>query len=184
MDEVKRNREVKVKVQEKVAEMVDDFNRLRDEHRYGELEVVAGRLIEMAPDEPVAQQVWQNAKFIRRTIMNRQLADAKEEAIWGTFDDVERASYANVGDGREVAYDKTRWDEYVKKRTGADSRETRRTERELEIERRLKTPVLLRYENATLSEVVDGLSNLVGVNIHLDPRGLSQEGVEASTPGP
>ena len=53
---------------------------------------------------------------------------------------------------------------------------------ELEIERRLKTPVLLKYENTPLSEVVDGLSQLTGVNIHLDPRGLTQEGLNSDTP--
>ena len=30
--------------------------------------------------------------------------------------------------------------------------------------------------------MVDGLSQLAGVNIHLDPRGLSQEGVRSDTP--
>ena len=29
---------------------------------------------------------------------------------------------------------------------------------------------------------MDGLSELTGVNIHLDPRGLSQEGVNSDTP--
>lgn len=41
--------------------------------------------------------------------------------------------------------------------------------------------MLLKYEETPLSEVVDGLSELAGINIHLDPRGLSQEGVESST---
>src|SRR5262249_12011449 len=33
-----------------------------------------------------------------------------------------------------------------------------------------------------LSQVMDGLSALTGINIHLDPRGLSQEGVHSDTP--
>ena len=44
LDEIERSREVKVKVQEKVAELVDEFNRLRDEQRYAEMEIVAHRL--------------------------------------------------------------------------------------------------------------------------------------------
>jgi general secretion pathway protein D len=181
LDEVNRNREVKIKVQEKIAELVDEFNRLRDEQRYAEMEIVARRLIEIAPDEPVAQQVWQNAKFIRRTMMNQQTADAREEGYWSQLNDVETSSYANVGDANPLVYDQKRWEALVKDRKSGE-RETRRTERELEIERRLKTPVLLRYQDTPLSEVVDGLSELAGINIHLDPRGLSQEGVESSTP--
>src|SRR6185295_8364174 len=48
--------------------------------------------------------------------------------------------------------------------------------------RRLKTPVMLRYEDTPLTDVMSGLSELAGVNIHLDPRGLSQEGVNTDTP--
>ncbi len=180
LDEIERHREVRVKVQEKVAELVDEFNRLRDEQRYAEMEIVARRLIEIAPEEEVAKQVWQNAKFIRRTMMNQQVDEAREQANWQMLHDVETSSYANVDDANPLIYDQKRWEALVKGRKGSD-RETRRTERELEIERRLKTPVLLRYEDAPLSEVVQGLSELAGVNIHLDQRGLSQEGVESST---
>lgn len=181
LDEVNRNREVKLKVQEKVAELVDEFNRLRDEQRYAEMEIVARRLYELAPDEPVARQVWENAKFIRRTVMNQRTMDEREDAFWNQWNDVERASIPNVGDEHPLVYNQKRWEALVKDRTSGE-RETRRTERELEIERRLKTPVLLRYQDAPLSEVVGGLSELAGINIHLDPRGLSQEGVESSTP--
>src|SRR6185295_18699746 len=48
--------------------------------------------------------------------------------------------------------------------------------------RRLQTPVLLKYQETPLSEVMTGLSELTGVNIHLDPRGLSQEGINTDTP--
>lgn len=178
--EVERSREVRIKVQEKIAELVNEFNRLRDEQRYPEMEIVARRLIEVAPDEPVAQQVWENSKFIRRTIMNEQVEELREQGNWQMLHDVETSSYANVGDANPMIYDKKKWEEFVKDRKSGE-RETRRTEREIEIERKLKTPVLLKYEETPLSEVVDGLSELAGINIHLDPRGLSQEGVESST---
>jgi general secretion pathway protein D len=181
LEQVDRSREVRIKVQQKVAELVDEFNKLADEQRYAEMEVVARRLIELAPEEPVAQQVWQNAKFIRRNMMNLQLADERESSNWNALNDVETSAIQKVGDGHELVYDEKSWNGFVKNRKSGE-REARRTERELEIERRLKTPVLLRYEDTPLSEVIDGLSNLAGVNIHLDPRGLSQEGVESSTP--
>jgi general secretion pathway protein D len=181
-EDVERSREVKLKVQQKIAELVDQFNRLRDEQRYAEMEVVARRLYEMAPNDEVALQVWQNAKFIRRTIMNRDLEDRKDDANWLAWNDVDQSSVQDVFDGHEMKYDQKHWDALVKNRKGSQDRNGRRTERELEIERRLRTPVLLRYEDAPLSEVVDGLGELSGVNIHLDPRGLSQEGVNSDTP--
>src|SRR5262249_44019879 len=67
-------------------------------------------------------------------------------------------------------------------RVGSRERNERRTQREMEIERRLKTPVMLKYQDTPLSQVMDGLSAVAGINIHLDPRGLSQEGVNSNTP--
>lgn len=177
-----RDREMRQKLQQKIAEQVEEFNRLRDEQRYAEMEIVARRLNEIAPDDPVAQQIWLNAKFIRRELMNRQLVDDKEQSVWNQFNAVEQSAINPVAkDGHEVAFDKQHWDDFVKNRKGSKDRVQRQTERELEIERRLKTPVLLRYQDTPLSEVMSGLSELTGVNIHLDPRGLSQEGVNSDT---
>jgi general secretion pathway protein D len=178
-----RDQEMKLKLQQKIAEMVDEFNRLRDERRYAEMEIIARRLNELAPDNPVAQQVWLNAKFIRREMMNRQLADNKERSVWDQLNSVEESAVNPVAkDGNELVYDEKRWNDFVKGRKGSKDRVQRRTERELEIERRLKTPVQLKYQDTPLSEVMSGLSELTGVNIHLDPRGLTQEGVNSDTP--
>jgi general secretion pathway protein D len=182
LSEVDRRREVKLKVQQKTAELVDEFNRLRDEQRYAEMEIVSMRLMEIAPDDPVTIQLRQQAKFIRRTMMNNELMDEKDSSIWTQLDAVERAAINPVAeDGMEMHFAKE-WPDLVKDRKGTGDRVERRTERELEIERRLRTPVMLRYEETPLSEVIDGLSQLTGVNIHLDPRGLSEEGVNSDTP--
>jgi general secretion pathway protein D len=182
LDEVQRRRDVKLKVQQKTAEMVDEFNRLRDEQRYAEMEIVAKRLHELSPEDPVTVQILQQAKFIRRTMMNADLMDKKESSIWDQLNDVEESAINPVAkSGSELVYDAQKW-ELLKDRKGTRDRIERRTQRELEIERRLKTPVMLRYEDTPLTEVMEGLSQLTGVNIHLDPRGLTQEGVNTDTP--
>jgi general secretion pathway protein D len=74
------------------------------------------------------------------------------------------------------------WANLVKNRAGSSEADRRRSASELEIERKLRTPVLPRYDNTPLAEVVEQLSQLTGVNIHLDPRGLGQEGVRSDAP--
>lgn len=180
--EIERSRVVKVKVQQDIAELVDQFNQLLDEQRFEEAEVIAQRLRDLAPDEMVVQQIWQTAKFIRREKMNRDLNDRKEESNWLALWDVENSSVQKVGDDREIVYDQKKWDDFIKNRPGSSERTSRMTERELEIQRRLKTPVQMRYENRSLREVIDSLSQLTGVNIHLDSRGLDQEGITSDTP--
>ncbi len=181
--DVNRDREMKLKTKQKIAEMLNEFNRLRDEQRFAEMEIIARRMNEMAPDDPVVQQVWQNAKFIRREMMNRQLADNKENSYWEQMYATETSAVNPVAkDGRELAFNEKYWKDFAQNRKGSRERTERRTPREIEIEQKLKTPVLLKYENTPLSEVVSGLSELAGVNIHLDPRGLTQEGVNSDTP--
>jgi type II secretory pathway component GspD/PulD (secretin) len=180
---VDHDREMKVKLQQKIAEQVEEFNRLNHEQRFAEAEIVARRLNEIAPEDPVAKQVWINAKMIRREKMNRQLVDDKESSVWEQLNAVEDSAINPVAkDGQEMVYDQKKWKDFIPKRKGNKERTQRHSERELEIERRLQTPVLLKYQETPLTEVMTGLSELTGVNIHLDPRGLSQEGVNTDTP--
>ncbi len=119
LGEVERRRELNLKVQQKTAELVNEFNRLRDEQRYSEAEIIAKRLIELSPDDPVAQQVYQTAKFIRREMMNRSLADRKEISYWEQLNAVEESALNPVAeDGKELAYNHKTWDAFVKNRKG------------------------------------------------------------------
>lgn len=183
LEDIDRQRAIKLRVQEKVAELVEQFNSLRDEQRYAEMEVVAKRLYDMAPDEPVAQQVWENAKFIRRSMLNREIEQLTEEGVVRTFQGIRKdAADALVSMQNPITYDAEHWTDFVDGRQGSSRASTRRTERELEIERKLRIPVLPRYDNMPLSDVIEGLSDLTGVNIHLDARGLGQEGVRNDVP--
>ncbi len=182
LEEIDRRNAVKAQVRERMAEMVDQFNALRDEHRYAEMEVVAKRLYEMAPEEPVAQQVWQNAKFIRREMLNRDIIARSEEGVAGAFLDIRGTSAdALLSSTQEITYDPD-WPDLVANRRAPGDDDRRRPLREIQIQKKLQTPVLPRYNEMPLSQVMEGLSQLTGVNIHLDPRGLEQEGVSASEP--
>ncbi len=183
LDSVDRDRDMKVKLQQKIADQVNEYNKLNHEQRYAESEIIARRLHELAPNDPVVEQIWQESKFLRREVMNNQLASNREDSFWRQLNAVEESAVNPVADdGRELVYDQKRWSDFVSKRKGSKDRVQHHSERELEIERRLQTPVLLRYDNTPLSEVMHSLSELASVNIHLDPRGLSQEGVNSDTP--
>ena len=58
----------------------------------------------------------------------------------------------------------------------------RRSEKEIEIEKKLLTPVNYSCRNRPLSEVLNQLAKLVNVNIHLDDEGLREEGLSPDTP--
>ena len=182
LDEIERAREVKLQVQERLAELNDQYNQLRDEHRFAEMEVIAKRAYEMAPEDPVAQLMWTNAKFIRREMLNREISSDSEEAFANNLLRIrETAAEAGLQSDTPITYNADTWNQ-LKNRKGSSDPSSRRTARELEIEQKLKTPVLPRYQGTPLSEVVEQLSQLTGVNIHLDELGLGQEGVRSDEP--
>jgi len=182
LEDIDRSRAVKLQVQERMAELVDQFNTLRDEHRYAEAEVVAKRAVDMAPEEPVAKQLWENAKFIRREMLNDDIIAMSEEGVVKSLLDVRDTAARGLLQGSDPTSYPDGWDDLVKDRKSSSEASRRRTAKELEIERKLRTNVLPRYDDTPLAEVVDQLSQLTGVNIHLDPRGLGQEGVRSDTP--
>ena len=67
-------------------------------------------------------------------------------------------------------------------RSSWPSSKRQRSEREIEIEKKLRTPVSLQFTNAPLSKVLENLAKLAEVNLHLDPQGLAEEGVTSDTP--
>lgn len=178
--EIDRRNQLKLEMQSKIAELVDEFNKLRDDQRFHEMEQVAQRLQEIAPDEPVVVQVLENAKFIRREFLNADVAQRKEAGYWQALNDVENSSVFETPDGRESVYPK-KWGDMMAGRRPSSQRDSRRSPRELEIEQSLRKPVLIRYQNEPLSAVIDDLSKATGVNMVLDLRGLGQEGVSTDT---
>ena len=72
---------MKVEVQEKVAMLIDKFNRLRDEQRYEEAQVVAKQAAELDPNNPVVVQVLWDAKFILRDHWAKEIRDQTEDGV-------------------------------------------------------------------------------------------------------
>ncbi|TWT96061.1 outer membrane porin HofQ [Botrimarina colliarenosi] len=165
---------------QKMQELIAEYNGLRDEYKLEEAEVVARRLKELAPDDPVAMQVWENAKFFRRSVINSDIREQKDQEFWNALAKVDEASIPLVGGGKDIVYGKN-WGD-IKERSSISRERGRMSPREVEIKNRLKTPVQLRYTDRPLAEVMDALAKMTGVDIYLDPRGLNQEGVSSDTP--
>ncbi|MHC4180747.1 MAG: hypothetical protein ACYSWU_24875, partial [Planctomycetota bacterium] len=182
-DEIDRDRRLKLKIQEDLALKVDEYNRLMDEQRYAEAEVVAKRAAELAPDEPVVQQLLHESKIIRRHFSNLALRDAKQEAVLDALDAVDMSSIP-IDDRFPYQHgDAKTWEEISLFRFNLSRDQGRqRSEQELEIERKLKTPVSLSFTDKPLGEVLDYLADLAAVNMYLDEQGLAEEGITSDTP--
>ncbi len=90
--DVERGRRVKLEVQEKLAMLIDKFNRLMDEQRYPEAQEVAKQAAELDPNNPVVMQVLWQAKFVNRLMLAKEIQSDKEQGFVDTMGSVDRSS--------------------------------------------------------------------------------------------
>ena len=183
LDEVKRRQRAKIEVDEKLAKLVDDFNKLMDQERFAEAEVLAKRARELDPENPLVRHLMWMSRFVIRTQRDQDLKDAEDAGAWGTWMSAHESAVPFDDRDPYRMPNAKKWAELTKSRSRllAENR-SRRTEREMEIERKLKTPVLLEFREAPLAEVLDYLAKMAAVNLHLDEKGLEEEGVSSDTP--
>jgi general secretion pathway protein D len=182
--EVERQQRAKVEVGEKLALKIDEFNRLMDEQRWEEAQVAANQAAELDPNNPVVVQIQWQAKFVRRFMNAKAVESAKEDGFVEALGDVDRASIPFAADKNPLVFpDAKAWNKLSASRQKiAAAQKRQRSEREIEIDKKLRTPVSLQFTNAPLSKVLENLAKLAEVNLHLDPQGLAEEGVTTDTP--
>ena len=182
--EVERQQRTKVEVGEKLALKIDEFNRLMDEQRCEEAQVAANQAAELDPNNPVVVQIQWQAKFVRRFMNAKAIESAKEDGFVEALGDVDRASIPFAADKNPLVFpDAKAWNKLSASRQKiAAAQKRQRSEREIEIDKKLRTPVSLQFTNAPLSKVLENLAKLAEVNLHLDPQGLAEEGVTTDTP--
>ncbi len=179
--DVDRTRKEKVEIDEKVAALVKDFNKMLDEQRYPEAQVLAKRATELDPDNPVVVQLNIMAKMVSRVAMNQQIQDQQEQGVWSTLEEVDRAAIPFAGEYQMPEAKK--WSEISKSKFRQQHEgQLHRSAKEQEIEQRLSTPVALKFERRPLAEVIEYLGKIAQVPTYLDPQGLQAEGVGSDTP--
>jgi len=180
---VERRHRARVEIDTKLAKLVDEFNTLMDEKRYPEAEVLAKRAQEIDPLNPLVKQlVWQS-KFTRRTAASYGVRDAKEEAFVTAMQRTDESAVMPDDTDPYHFPEAKEWEDLTNSRRKLTHDEgRRRSEREIDIERKLKTPVSLSFKDVPLNDVLHQLAKLAAINLHLDPKGLAEEGILPDTP--
>ncbi|MBN2217694.1 MAG: hypothetical protein JW719_10005 [Pirellulales bacterium] len=181
-DQIDRERQYELEVQQRLAALGDKFKQLCDEQRFAEAEVVAKEAYDLAPENPFARQLLWNAKFVRRVARNQALSDEKEGGFIDSLLAVDVASVPINPDTPYLFPSATEWSALTasRGRFRADTRKER-TGHELQIQRKLSMPVSVKFSGMPLNQVVAHLQQLADVNMYLDPQGLREEGIDPST---
>jgi general secretion pathway protein D len=180
-EDVEHHQKMKLEISEKLAGMVDEYNKLVEERRYAEAEIVAKRAADMDPDNPVVVQMVTVSKALRRQATENAIKDEKEEAVVKEFESIDKAS---IPDSTDIRFPgKPVWQALTQTRLKQqmDGRQ-RRSAGDIEIEQKLTTPVSLKFKQAPLGQVLDYLQKVTQVNMHVDQGGLQAEGVNTEQP--
>jgi general secretion pathway protein D len=183
MDKVERDRSMKLDTQDKIAELVEQFNELMDERRYPEAEMLARQARELDPENPVTQTLSWKAKFAIRIAEQNGIKDEKEEGFYAAMTSVDRASKPFNDENPILFQDPKDWSALTQGRRKMMEQQRRRlSPAEQEIQKSLAKPVEVRFNNRPLKEVLETLGAAANINIHLDNAGLAAEGVTSDTP--
>lgn len=177
---VDRERKLRVETENKLAAMVNEFNDMMDQQRYSEAYVLARQARELQPRSEVTESMIWKSRFAERMYVELSLRERRDRQVEFGLDpsDIDTPDAINY----PIAFPK-KWDELVRRRQGllSDGR-SRYNEAEQEIERALRKRVQVQFNETPLSEVIDTLGRMTGVNVFLDIEGLAAEGVTTDTP--
>ena len=181
-EEIERGRDLTVETQNKLATFVEDFNKLMDEQRYAEAEVIAKQALEIAPNNPLTTNMVEKSAFAKQIAFNESLKRRKEANYLAAMNSAEESLIAfddrepwKLGDVKE-------WEALTYRRRKMLSEQQRLSPVEQEISQALNKQVEVRFVNRPLREVLNTLSKMSGINIHPDESVFHSEGITSDTP--
>ena len=181
VEEIRRETETKIRIEQEFADLVEEYNQRMKEHRYAEAQLIARKAKDLNPDLPQATIMVEKAKLQKQIAFNEDVKERKADSFLNALNDVEEAM---IAPDRDYSMPDARsWGELTKRRARlgrVDSRE--RTESELAIENSLSQKVSLHYQDKPLTDVIRQIALDHGINITMKTREIETEGLSASQP--
>ena len=180
---IDRDKAIKSETQNKIAQLVEEYNDLIEEQRWKEAEVRAKQVRALDPDSPIARTLMINASFGYRIREQQNIAERSEGGFYRAMSNVGESAIAFNGNypidfgsvDNWIALNKSPY-------RGGEMKHRQLSPTEIKIQAALKERVQVRFTNRPLKEVLDDLGSMSNVNIYADPQGLSAEGVTSDTP--
>jgi general secretion pathway protein D len=175
--------ETRYKTEQQVASLVETYQDLMDKGDYAEAEVVAKQVAAIDPNSTISRLLIANSRNARRNAEYELLRAQKEVGFIDSLNDVDRSAIPMSDENPLLFPDAKTWSETSKKRLRqtADARRGM-SAAEAQIWDKLKQPILVDFKARPLTEVVQTLSEMTGISIHVDTQGLAMEGFTSEMP--
>jgi type II secretory pathway component GspD/PulD (secretin)/uncharacterized protein YigA (DUF484 family) len=167
----------------RMKQLMDKAQAAYAEGNYVQAETFAKAASEVDPNEVAATMLVFKARTERRFKQDLETKALKENGTVTAFQDVDLSSVMDP----EVVLNSIKmpknFKDLTRERLKMNARlEIKKDPRVLAIEAKLRDPISLNVDKQPLSEAVTFLQNYTGLNIVLDPRALSDEGITSAAP--
>jgi type II secretory pathway component GspD/PulD (secretin) len=165
--------------QQNVAQMMKQYNELFQQAKYPEAEMVALRVKELDPDNPMASAAITMAKYHRNSTQYEKDKERKEGVFLEAMHDVD-----NLGEpdaiSNEITFSKDeKRREIIRNRKSLEGFPMqRKSAAEKSIERRLTTPISLSHVDTPLGQIIEDIHGDYGLNIFVDRPALDEKGIQ------
>ncbi|QDU25291.1 Bacterial type II and III secretion system protein [Anatilimnocola aggregata] len=176
-----RSAELTSEMQNKMAQLVEQFNKLMDEQRYPEAEVIAKQAREIEPNSVITTAMVEKAALARNIAASQSIKERQTGGFQGALESVDESAIA-FDDREPIVFNVRRWGELTRRRRSRAEMQNRLSPAEMEIQKSLGKPVEVKFTERPLSEVMTLLGQMTGVNIYLDPQGMRAEGLTSDAP--
>jgi type II secretory pathway component GspD/PulD (secretin) len=169
--------------QKNVAQLMKQYNELFHDAKYPEAEMVALRIKELDPDNPMAAAAITMAKYQRNHSQYESDKQRKEDVFIEAMHDVD-----NIGEpdavSSDIAFtkDEARRKKIQNRKSLEGVSSQRISTEERNIERKLTAPISLSCTNQPLREVIDYIRGDQGINIFIDEPALADKGIQLDAP--
>ena len=181
-DRIKGEVESKIRIDQDMAKLVEEYNDLYNQQRFAEAEIVAKKAELLNPKEPTVVSMKLKAQFARQNKFIEDLKSDKEGTRLNTLNDLERGLVHGITDEHPLQYDAETWKRisHRKGKYGGSSRV--KSEEELQVDRSLQKKISLHESNVPLIEVIRKIKAVADINIVVDESALEDAGVTSDTP--
>ena len=169
-------------IDQEVSTLTDTFNNLIRDRRYSEAEVIAKQVGELLPGSTIAKQMFHNSRMKTMLQRNQDLKNATDDGFLNELLSIQKAAIATNPDDPYTMPDSETWKQKSIQRLGRANSESRLSEAEQAIQRKLSSKVNIKFRNRPLGEVLSDLSLMSGVPIVIDDRALSSVRVTTELP--
>ncbi|MCH2202942.1 MAG: hypothetical protein MK102_13295, partial [Fuerstiella sp.] len=173
----KIEREIKhqIRIEQEVADLVQQYNDLSNQRRYAEAVLVAQKAYDLNPDLPETAAILAKSKLEKQIAFNEDVRTRSADQNLNALNDVEFAMARDRGDYLLPGI--TKWKEITSRRAGFGSSGRRLTESEQRIQKSLRSQVSLHFHDVPLTTIISDIANTHQINIVLDRKAIESQGL-------